>query len=117
MAVKHTDLFNDDGKIVADNIPAQDMIGWVGQGPISDRTQEHLASSDKGVVLYRKMLMEQMERVERGEEPMAVIRDRQRERADDQHPPRAARLAGLPVAIHEHFRAGRSDHRQRRTLT
>jgi len=76
MTVKHTDLFNDDGKIVADNIPAQDMTGWVGQGPISDRTQEHLASSDKGVVLYRRMLVEQMDRVERGEEPMAVIRDR-----------------------------------------
>ena len=52
------------------------MTGWVGQGPISDRTQEHLASSDKGVVLYRRMLLEQMDRVERGEEPMAVIRDR-----------------------------------------
>jgi 5,5'-dehydrodivanillate O-demethylase len=77
MTVKHTDLFNDEGKIVADNIPAQDMVGWVGQGPISDRTHEHLASSDKGVVLYRKMLVEQIERVERGEEPMAVIRDRE----------------------------------------
>jgi 5,5'-dehydrodivanillate O-demethylase oxygenase subunit len=76
MSVKHSNLFDQEGKIVADNVPAQDMIGWVGQGPISDRTQEHLASSDKGVVLYRKMLIEQMERVERGEEPMAVIRDR-----------------------------------------
>jgi len=76
MAVRHSDLFNEDGKIIADNIPAQDMTGWVGQGPISDRTQEHLASSDKGVVLYRRMLLEQMDRVERGEEPMAVIRDR-----------------------------------------
>ncbi len=76
MAVKHTSLFNEDGRIVADNIPAQDMVGWVGQGPISDRTQEHLATSDKGVLLYRRMLVEQMERVERGEEPMAVIRDR-----------------------------------------
>ncbi|HEY7302355.1 MAG TPA: aromatic ring-hydroxylating dioxygenase subunit alpha [Xanthobacteraceae bacterium] len=76
MAVKHSSLFNDEGKIIADNVPAQDMTGWVGQGPISDRTQEHLAASDKGVVLYRKMLIEQMERVARGEEPMAVIRDR-----------------------------------------
>ena len=73
--MKHTNLFNEEGKIVADNIPAQDMVGWVGQGPISDRTQEHLASSDKGVVLYRKMLVEQMDRVDRGEEPMAIIRD------------------------------------------
>jgi 5,5'-dehydrodivanillate O-demethylase len=74
--VKHADLFNEDGKIIADNIPAQDMTGWVGQGAISDRTQEHLSASDKGVVLYRRMLMEQMERMERGEEPIAVIRDR-----------------------------------------
>jgi 5,5'-dehydrodivanillate O-demethylase len=76
MAVKHRSLFNDEGKIIADNVPAQDMVGWVGQGPVSDRTQEHLATSDKGVLLYRRMLLEQMERVERGEEPMAVIRDR-----------------------------------------
>jgi 5,5'-dehydrodivanillate O-demethylase len=76
IAVKHSNLFNQDGKIVGDNIQTQDMTGWVGQGAISDRTQEHLAASDKGVVLYRKMLLEQMERVERGEEPMAVIRDR-----------------------------------------
>jgi 5,5'-dehydrodivanillate O-demethylase len=75
LTVKHTDLFNRDGRIIADNIPAQDMTGWVGQGPISDRTQEHLATSDKGIVLYRRMLVEQLERVERGEEPMAVIRD------------------------------------------
>jgi hypothetical protein len=66
----------ENGKIIADNVPAQDMVGWVGQGPISDRTEEHLASSDKGVILCRKMLMQQMERVARGEEPMAVIRDR-----------------------------------------
>ncbi len=75
MTVRHSSLFGEDGKITADNIPAQDMTGWVGQGPISDRTQEHLASSDKGVVLYRRMLVEEMERIERGEEPMAVIRD------------------------------------------
>jgi 5,5'-dehydrodivanillate O-demethylase len=76
LTVKHTNLFNEQGKIIADNIPAQDMTGWVGQGPISDRTQEHLASSDKGIVLYRRMLFEQMDKVERGEEAMAVIRDR-----------------------------------------
>jgi len=76
ITVKHSNLFNEDGKIIADSIQRQDMTGWVGQGAISDRTQEHLASSDKGVILYRKMLLEQMARVERGEEPMAVIRDR-----------------------------------------
>jgi 5,5'-dehydrodivanillate O-demethylase oxygenase subunit len=76
IAVKHTSLFTADGRIVADTIPSQDMTAWVGQGPISDRTREHLATSDRGVVLYHKLLVEQMERVERGEEPMALVRDR-----------------------------------------
>jgi 5,5'-dehydrodivanillate O-demethylase len=76
ITVKHSNLFDEDGKIIADSIQRQDMTGWVGQGAISDRTQEHLAASDKGVILYRKMLLEQMERLARGEEPMAVIRDR-----------------------------------------
>ena len=75
IAVKHSSLFNHSGKIVADNVPAQDMTAWIGQGPISDRTREHLASSDRGVALYHRLLMEQMDKVERGEEPMALVRD------------------------------------------
>jgi 5,5'-dehydrodivanillate O-demethylase len=75
IAVKHTSLFDDHGKIVGDTIPSQDALAWVGQGAISDRTREHLATSDRGVVLYHKLLHEQMERVERGLEPMAIIRD------------------------------------------
>jgi len=74
--VKYSKLFTDDGKLVADTIPKQDMIGWVGQGAISDRTREHLTASDKGVILYHKLLTENMERVERGEDPMGTIRDR-----------------------------------------
>jgi 5,5'-dehydrodivanillate O-demethylase oxygenase subunit len=75
IAVKHTNLFTADGRIIADTVPSQDMTAWVGQGPISDRTREHLGTSDRGVVLYHKLLMEQMEQVERGEDPMAIIRD------------------------------------------
>ena len=76
IAVKHSNLFDAQGKIIADNVPSQDMTAWVGQGPISDRTREHLATSDRGVALYHKLLNEQMERIERGEEPMALVRDR-----------------------------------------
>jgi 5,5'-dehydrodivanillate O-demethylase oxygenase subunit len=76
ITVKYSQLFTDDGKLIADTIPKQDMIGWVGQGPISDRTREHLTASDKGVIMYHKLLFENMERVERGEDPMGTIRDR-----------------------------------------
>ena len=64
-----------DGSLVADTIPGQDMLAWVGQGPISDRSAEHLVTSDKGILLYRKVLWEQVERMKRGEDPMGVIRD------------------------------------------
>ena len=73
--IRRSSLFTDDGSIIADNVPLQDMLAWVQQGPVSDRTTEHLATSDKGVILYHKLLDEQMDRVERGEDPMAVIRD------------------------------------------
>jgi 5,5'-dehydrodivanillate O-demethylase len=51
------------------------MTAWVGQGPVSDRTREHLATSDRGVALYHRLLMEQMDAIERGEEPMGLVRD------------------------------------------
>jgi 5,5'-dehydrodivanillate O-demethylase len=58
-----------------ENVPEQDMIAWVGQGPIADRSQEHLMSSDHGVALYRKLLVENIERIQRGEDPMGTVRD------------------------------------------
>jgi 5,5'-dehydrodivanillate O-demethylase len=58
-----------------ENVGAQDMMAWITQGPISLREAERLGTSDKGVILYRGVLMEQMERVARGEDPMGVIRD------------------------------------------
>jgi 5,5'-dehydrodivanillate O-demethylase len=76
MAVKQTNLFNSDGKITFDNVPAQDMVAWVAQGTISDRSEEHLGHSDKGLIMYHRLLQEQMDKVARGEEPMALIRDR-----------------------------------------
>jgi len=51
------------------------MMAWITQGPISQRATERLGTSDKGVILFRTLLLEQMEKAERGEEPMGVIRD------------------------------------------
>ena len=76
IAVKYSELFDANRKLIADSIPKQDMLGWVAQGPISDRTREHLTASDAGVILYHKLLTDNLARVERGEDPMGVIRDR-----------------------------------------
>jgi 5,5'-dehydrodivanillate O-demethylase len=54
---------------------AQDHMAWETQGPVADRTIERLATSDRGVVMYRQMLFREMDKVERGEDPMNVIRD------------------------------------------
>ena len=71
-----TRLFDDPNVIVpGDLIPNQDAIAWVGQGPISDRTNEHLTATDAGVILYHKMLIENAQKVEKGEDPIAVIRE------------------------------------------
>lgn len=75
ITVTYSELFDELGKLIADTIPKQDMIGWVGQGPISDRTREHLTASDKGVIMYHKLLFDNMKRVENGEDPLGTIRD------------------------------------------
>jgi hypothetical protein len=54
---------------------SQDAMAWETQGKIADRTKEHLAASDKGVVMFRQMLRLQVEKLKRGEEPIGVIRD------------------------------------------
>jgi len=66
---------HDDGRLVVDTVSGQDMMVWVTQGPISDRTTERLGTTDKGVIMYRALLEEQMLKVERGEDPLAVVRD------------------------------------------
>jgi 5,5'-dehydrodivanillate O-demethylase len=58
-----------------DNNSGEDMIAWITQGAIADRTQEALGLSDKGIILYRKQLKEQMEKVRTGKDPMNVFRD------------------------------------------
>jgi 5,5'-dehydrodivanillate O-demethylase len=76
LVVRHEPLeYDDAGRIIATYVTRQDEMAWVAQGAVSDRTTEHLATSDKGILVYRKLILENIERVARGEDPMAVIRD------------------------------------------
>ncbi len=74
--VTHTTIFEENGQIIGDTTFKQDALAWVAQGGIADRTREHLATSDKGIIIYHNLLLEQAAKVERGEEPMCVMRDR-----------------------------------------
>lgn len=48
-------------------INTQDFAVQDGMGAIKDRTREHLGSSDRVVILMRKIFLEEMARMERGE--------------------------------------------------
>jgi 5,5'-dehydrodivanillate O-demethylase len=58
-----------------DNNGGQDIMAWVAQGDIVDRSQEKLGESDRGVIIFRELLRRQLRIVEDGGEPMNVFRD------------------------------------------
>jgi 5,5'-dehydrodivanillate O-demethylase len=68
-------LKNEHGTYQLDYVLAQDMVGWYAQGVSVDRTKEHLGVSDVNVIAYRKMLKEQIEKVQRGEAPINTFHD------------------------------------------
>ena len=64
-----------DGNFMPEKINPQDMMVWITQGAITDHTLENLGESDRGVALYRRTLLDEIARVERGEDPMGIVRD------------------------------------------
>jgi len=63
------------GSFMLDTIHAQDIMAWITQGPIADRTVEMLGSTDRGITAYRNLLRRELKRVEDGQDPMNVFRD------------------------------------------
>lgn len=68
-------LVNERGEYPLDTFGNQDAMAWETAGPIFDRTREHLGASDAGIVMFRQMLAREIEKVERGEDPMGLVRD------------------------------------------
>jgi 5,5'-dehydrodivanillate O-demethylase oxygenase subunit len=66
-----------------DNNSGQDIAAWITQGPIADRSQEKLGESDKGIIMYRRMLRQQLALMEDGGEPINVFRDPEKNRCID----------------------------------
>jgi len=57
------------------SFPTQDQMAWETQGAIFDRSRELLGRSDRGIVMFRNLLRQQIEAVRAGKEPAGVIRD------------------------------------------
>lgn len=68
-------LKDENGEYLMHVVSAQDCMAWETQGAITDRTREHLGVSDRGIVILRKLYREQIEIVQKGGEPMGIIRD------------------------------------------
>ncbi len=68
----------DSGRWITNHVINQDIVAWVGQGRVTDRTQENLGASDRGVALLRRQLFKDMEAVQAGRDPKGVLRDRAR---------------------------------------
>lgn len=54
----------------------EDRIVQESQGIVVDRTQEHLATSDRGILLFREMMRDAVNAVREGRDPINVLRNR-----------------------------------------
>ncbi len=63
------------GNHLVDYIEGQDVMAWVTQGAIADRTTERITKSDVGVVAVRRMFFDSIEAVRNGKDPVAVVRE------------------------------------------
>jgi 5,5'-dehydrodivanillate O-demethylase len=66
---------DDKGEYILDLIDAQDILAWITQGPIADRSVERLGSTDEGVTQFRHMLWRELKKVQAGEDPLGTVRD------------------------------------------
>jgi 5,5'-dehydrodivanillate O-demethylase len=66
---------DEQGRYRLDQVLVQDAMAWETQGAITDRTLEHLGTGDEGIIIFRKLLHEQIETVRNGREPLGVLRD------------------------------------------
>jgi 5,5'-dehydrodivanillate O-demethylase len=66
---------DESGEFDLEMVDSQDIMAWVTQGPIADRSLERLGTTDVGIIEFRKVLFRELEKIERGEDPMGIVRD------------------------------------------
>lgn len=103
-----------DGQFITDTANGQDYMATVTQGDLAPREDERLATSDLGIVLYRQMLMNQIEEVERGHDPINVHRDATKNRIIEV--PSPDRFTAHSLATQSARQRKRARHRERDIL-
>jgi 5,5'-dehydrodivanillate O-demethylase len=69
------------GRWITSHVINQDIVAWVGQGAIADRTKENLGASDRGISMLRKQLFRDLDAIADGKDPKGLIRDPARNRS------------------------------------
>ena len=67
--VEEHPLYDEKGRLVSTDVPGQDQMTWVAQGRIVDRTRENLGATDAGIILFRKVMEENLRIVGRRQGP------------------------------------------------
>jgi 5,5'-dehydrodivanillate O-demethylase len=94
-SIPYTDVPATDqaGRFITDTAHGQDKMAVSTQGAITDRTLEHLGSSDLGIIMYRELLWKQAALVADGGESMNVHRIPEKNLHLD--PPSTGPVAGM----------------------
>src|SRR5690606_5988100 len=71
----HGPIKDESGNWITTHVMNQDFLAWCGQGRIADRTTENLGAGDRGIVMIRRRFLEDLECMERGQDPKGIIRD------------------------------------------
>jgi 5,5'-dehydrodivanillate O-demethylase len=66
---------DDSGRWITSHVINQDIVAWVGQGAIADRTKENIGASDLGIAMIRKRFFDELDTISRGEDAKGVIRN------------------------------------------
>ena len=72
---RYVPLVDERGEYLVDLTFNQDYMAWMAQGEVFRRDLERLGESDVGIIQFRQMLKQQVERVLDGGEPMNVFRE------------------------------------------
>jgi 5,5'-dehydrodivanillate O-demethylase len=73
--VEYVGTKNANGEFHLDSFASQDHMAWETQGPLADRAKEHLGEADRGIIMFRKLLRDQIEAVKNGDDPIGTNRD------------------------------------------
>ena len=71
----YSPIKDENGRWITSHVINQDIVAWVGQGAIADRTKENIGASDLGIAMIRKRFFDELDAIARGEDPKGVIRN------------------------------------------